>query len=204
MKRPFASHATGWIVLAGLVAFFPQLAGCDTTAPTQKIGGGATEAPQTPSPNDTHKPSNQERPDAKAEALTPPTEVEKNPSDSETSQSTSVSKTPDASPLVKRLVIASDVQEREPIEIEGAKVKDPVVAFLELKHNGKEESGIVVTFEHESGKKVGFVELKVPAESPRFRTWARTRNISEAGEWTAVIRSQSGEELARKSFTVAG
>jgi hypothetical protein len=203
MKRPFASHATGWIVLAGLIAFFPQLAGCDTTAPSRKMEGGAAEPQSTAPSTESPKSSQQRTQDSEPQGLVDAS-AKTTPTDPESNKTAPPASTGSEAPLVKRLVIASDIQQREPIEIESAKVKDPVVAFLELKHSGKEESGIVVTFEHESGKKVGFVELKVPAESPRFRTWARTRNIGEAGEWTAVVRSKSGEELARKSFTVAG
>jgi hypothetical protein len=107
-------------------------------------------------------------------------------------------------PTVKRLVIASEVKQREPVEIDEAKIEDPVFAFVELAYDGENEAGVVVTFEHDSGKKVGFVELAIPGPSPRYRTWARTRNISEPGTWTAVVKSRDGEELARKSFTVAG
>jgi hypothetical protein len=109
----------------------------------------------------------------------------------------------DGQPYVKRLVIASAVQEREPVELENGKVAEPILAFVELKNLSESEAGVIVTFEHESGKKVGYVELSVPAESNRYRTWARTHNIQEPGTWTAVVKSQTGEELARKSFTVS-
>lgn len=107
-------------------------------------------------------------------------------------------------PSVKRLIMASDVKDREPIELGQAQSKQPVVAFVELNNASGAESSVVITFEHENGKKVGFIELNVPGESPRHRTWGRTRNIDESGIWTAVVRTKEGEELARQSFSVTG
>lgn len=107
-------------------------------------------------------------------------------------------------PTVKRLVIASGVVEREPLALVDAQVDEPVVAFVELSNKSEQERTIVVTFEHESGKEVGFIELTVPGESPRYRTWGRTRNIKEPGKWDVVVVGKGGQELARESFSVAG
>lgn len=108
-------------------------------------------------------------------------------------------------PQVKRLVLATDVENREPLALDGAaQLGEPLVAFVEAVHPGAAPATVVVTFEHSSGQKVGFVELEVPGESPRYRTWARTRNIKKPGEWQAVVRLEDGSELARQSFTVAG
>lgn len=109
-----------------------------------------------------------------------------------------------ALPQVKRLVIAQGVENREPLPFEGSvSLGEPVTAFVELAHGGSDDVRILVTFEHASGAKVGFVELDVPGESPRYRTWARTQNVKQAGEWQAVVALQNGPELARQSFTVA-
>lgn len=106
-------------------------------------------------------------------------------------------------PTVKRLVLASRVEQREPVALSGdVPLGEPLVAFLEVTHRGEEPLDLVVTFEHASGQKVGFVELRVPEKSPRFRTWARTQNIRQSGEWQAVVRQKDGAELARQSFTV--
>jgi hypothetical protein len=109
-----------------------------------------------------------------------------------------------AASVVKRLVLASRVEQREPVALTGdAALGEPLVAFLELSHPGEEPLDLVVTFEHASGQKVGFVELRVPEKSPRFRTWARTQNVRQSGQWQAVVRQKDGPELARQSFTVA-
>jgi hypothetical protein len=103
---------------------------------------------------------------------------------------------------IRRLVLASRVVEREPELALTPRVNEPLMAFVEAKNDASEEERLIVTFEHESGKKVGFVELRVPGGTNRYRTWARTRNLNEPGNWAAVVRSEGGTELGRTSFTV--
>lgn len=105
--------------------------------------------------------------------------------------------------IVSRLVLASEVKNREPVPLTDAHAKQPLVAFVEAKNEAAEPTSIVVTFQHESGRTVGFIELEVPGKSPRFRTWARTQNVNEPGTWTAIVRGASGRELGRHSFTVS-
>lgn len=109
----------------------------------------------------------------------------------------------DVPPQVKRLVLATDVQNREPIALEGAaRAGEPLTAFIELANTADAPANIIVTFEHAKGDKVGFVELSVPESSPRYRTWARTRQVRTPGAWHAVVTHKGGEEIARQSFTV--
>ena len=208
MTTLFSSHTAGWLTLAALLAFSPQLAGCDTTAPSKK-DAATSAAVKSADSKTVAKPRDQ------AEGKTPNADAMKEVAKKEDggeaegepgadAASANAEAAPAEAPLVKRLVIASDIEEREPVELASAKVNEPIVAFVELNNKHDTESDIVVTFEHESGKKVGYVELTVPPKSPRFRTWGRTRNIKDAGEWTAIVSTKSGEELARKSFTVAG
>lgn len=201
MKQLFSSYTSGWIVLAALLASSGPLAGCDTSAPSKKDAAQTTQAHANEAKPSVATSANE----ADAETTLAPTpegqkkdEKEKEVPKERTSETTS------AAPLVKRLIIASDIKEREPVELTDAQVEQPVVAFVELKNAEETDMGVVVTFEHEDGKKVGFVELTVPGKSPRYRTWARTRNIKTPGEWTAIVTSASGEELARKTFQVAG
>lgn len=109
-----------------------------------------------------------------------------------------------AQPKVKRLVLAADVEDREPIALEKPQVKEPVVAFLELANETEHATEVRVTFIHESGLKVGMIDLTVPAKSPRYRTWGRTRNISRPGTWSVVVHSADGRELERQRFDVTG
>ncbi len=78
-----------------------------------------------------------------------------------------------------------------------------MIAFVELVNRGDDDGSVVVTFEHEGIEPVGHVHLKVPANSRRWRTWARTRMIKKPGSWQAVVRTPDGKELARQSFEVA-
>ncbi len=203
IQQLFASHAVGWMVLSGLLVSAGHLAGCDTSAPSQKSTKDDVpthaEAKAQVDPDDA-------QPKPSAEVSKPEGDT-KGLDTAPKAKSGKLEGAEDSSglaPLVKRLVIASDIQEREPVELTDAKIEEPVVAFVELKNPEDAEMGVVVTFEHEGGQKVGFVELSVPGNSSRYRTWARTRNIKKPGEWTAVVKSKSGEELARKSFQVAG
>jgi hypothetical protein len=204
MTHPLFSRTTGWFTLAALLALSPELAGCDTSAPSAKESTRASsvEVKEKTPPVET-KTEAQKLGAASRAASTEPAPGPAVQKDSNLASATS-GVIPDAAPVIKRFIIASDVAEREPIALADGKVTEPVVAFLELGNKADAESGVVITFEHESGRKVGFIELSVPAETSRYRTWGRTRNIQQPGEWTAIVSSKSGEELARKTFTVTG
>jgi hypothetical protein len=105
---------------------------------------------------------------------------------------------------IKRLVITHAVQSREPLAAEALIAGSPVYAFLELANRGDASGRIVVTFEREGAKPVGHVELEVPAETTRWRTWGKTALIKEPGSWDAVIKSADGRELGRQTFEVKG
>ncbi|MGK3967095.1 DUF2914 domain-containing protein [Sorangium sp. So ce118] len=106
---------------------------------------------------------------------------------------------------VKRLVVAAGVKDREPVA-PGITFRAPeterLYAFIELENRSDVEGEITVAFvPPDGGAPVGNVTLGV-GPSPRWRTWAFTRGARKAGEWTAVVRSETGEELARAPFEV--
>ncbi|KYF68054.1 DUF2914 domain-containing protein, partial [Sorangium cellulosum] len=106
---------------------------------------------------------------------------------------------------VKRLVIAEGVKDREPVA-PGTTFRAPeterLYAFVELENRSDVEGEVTVSFvPPDGGAPVGNVTLGV-GPSPRWRTWAFTRGARRAGEWTAVVRSETGEELARAPFEV--
>jgi hypothetical protein len=105
---------------------------------------------------------------------------------------------------MKRLVVTTQVEQREPAPTtELTAGQGPIVAFVELGNESTEDQYVIVTFEHEDGiDAVGHIKLKVPARQPRWRTWGRTRMISDAGEWVAVVRTEDGRELGRQPFAV--
>jgi hypothetical protein len=105
---------------------------------------------------------------------------------------------------VKRLVVTQAVEGREPVETSEVSSSTPVIAFVEVATDGREDQNVVVTFEHETGDRVGLVNLNVPGNKSRWRTWGRTYDVNRDGRWTAVVRDSRGEELGRTAFTVRG
>jgi len=106
---------------------------------------------------------------------------------------------------VKRLVLAQGVKNREPVQV-GRSFYGPeaerIYAFVEVENKSDHEGEISVAFiPPGGGAAVGNVTLEV-GSSPRWRTWAYTRGVQKAGEWTAVVRSETGEVLAREAFEV--
>lgn len=111
--------------------------------------------------------------------------------------------TADGSVQVKRLVVTEAVEDREPVEVsEVVSGETPVFAFLELATGQGAEHELSVSFEHEAGNRTGVVNLSVPANQSRWRTWGRTHDIDREGRWTAVVRDRRGAELGRTEFTV--
>lgn len=104
---------------------------------------------------------------------------------------------------VKRLVVTRKVEDREPAKdgpsfsLDGA----PLYAFVEMENRTEDAAKIVITFE-KAGTSTGHIELGVPANQSRWRTWGLTRGIRDAGEWVAVVRTVEGAELARVPFAV--
>ena len=78
---------------------------------------------------------------------------------------------------------------------------DPIYAFVEVQNASPEDGAIVISFER-AGVRAGNVNLAVPANQPRWRTWAWSKGVKEPGEWIAVVRSSGGRELARTAFEV--
>lgn len=113
-----------------------------------------------------------------------------------------------ATPLaVKRFVVASAIEAREPVVAEKLSLanRPPVFAFAELENPGVDAQKIRITFEQQgvsSGKIVGNVELAVPPSRSRWRTWAKTQLIDKPGAWAAVLRDEQGQVLARTPFEV--
>jgi len=106
--------------------------------------------------------------------------------------------------LLRRIVVARDVEGREPVGASETFEQGggALYAFVEAASESDLDQDIVITFERPDGTAVGFVNLLVPAEVPRWRTWARTHNVGQTGQWAAVARTAEGELLGRRPFTV--
>lgn len=111
---------------------------------------------------------------------------------------------PSADLVVKRFVVATGVEDREPvlsptIQSDASRV----FAFAELANPGAEPQRVRVTFERKgSNARVGHAVLEVPATSKRYRTWGTSQHVKEPGEWEAVLWNERGDELARAPFAV--
>lgn len=104
---------------------------------------------------------------------------------------------------VKRLVVTRKVEAREPVDTKDTFALDgaPLYAFVEMENRTADASQIVITFE-KPGTSAGHIELGVPANQARWRTWGMTRGIKDTGDWDVVVRTTEGAELARTSFAV--
>ncbi|MDH3728832.1 MAG: DUF2914 domain-containing protein [Myxococcales bacterium] len=105
---------------------------------------------------------------------------------------------------IHRLITAPDVQGREPLAASSifGDDEEKVYAFLELSNESSEGKTVTVFFTGPSGKISGGVELEVPANVPRWRTWAYTRFADEVGLWRVEVRSSSGVLLGFLPFEV--
>jgi hypothetical protein len=187
---------------AALAASVAVASGCRGEAQTEAApGGGAAEHVVAPPASET-KARVAPAGTAQAEARPADRSVRsREPSGETRHEVTSTEKAAEADIKVKRLVVTRGVEDREPLPTESLTVGAPVFAFLELENEGDARGGIVITFEHDR-ESVGHVELSVPADAPRWRTWGRTAMIRSAGEWTAVVKTAEGRELARQAFEV--
>lgn len=104
---------------------------------------------------------------------------------------------------VKRLVVARGVENHEPVDISDSfRIENkPLYAFIELENGSSGDGEVLVVFEKGS-KRTGMVELSVPGNAKRWRTWGRSHGIKEAGQWFAVVRGADGKELARTPFSI--
>ncbi len=106
---------------------------------------------------------------------------------------------------IRRLITASNIEDREPVAASPvfADGEDRVYAFLELSNESSEAKTVTVFFMSPSGKVHGGVELAVPANAARWRTWAYTRFADELGLWRVEVRSSAGALLGSLPFEVA-
>lgn len=104
-----------------------------------------------------------------------------------------------------RLQLATAIEDREPVSPGTAftTTDERIFAFLQLRNDGDAERTVVVTFERPDGARVGNATLAVPGHQPRWRTWASTRHVRQAGRWTAHVETEDGEPVGTLAFTVS-
>lgn len=105
---------------------------------------------------------------------------------------------------VRRLVVAHDVVDREPVVRESTfeAGRDRVFAFVEARNAGADAGAVHIYFEGPTGQRVGDIGLDVPGAQRRWRTWGYSRNVSTPGTWEAVVVDDDGHVLAREAFEV--
>ncbi|HEY3821678.1 MAG TPA: DUF2914 domain-containing protein [Polyangiaceae bacterium] len=106
---------------------------------------------------------------------------------------------------VDRLVIARGVESREPLGADTVFAADEkrLFAFVEVDNPEHAPGDLRVQFVGPGGRTQPPIELSV-GESPRWRTWAFTRNARAPGTWKAVVRDERGHVLASTEFDVRG
>ncbi len=105
---------------------------------------------------------------------------------------------------IQRLVTAPEVERREPLG--SSSVFGPhderVYAFVEVRNESEEDKTLLVHFIGPEGQVSGGIELRIPASTPRWRTWAYTRNATKPGIWRVEIRSDDGTLIGALPFEV--
>ncbi len=105
---------------------------------------------------------------------------------------------------LRRFALSRSVENREPIDPAFAFPNEeaPLFAFVDVANATDEERSVRVIFESPTGEQMGMVDLDVPSEAPRWRTWAYSRMITEPGEWEAVVETDDGDVIGRISFEI--
>lgn len=106
---------------------------------------------------------------------------------------------------LNRLLTAPSVEAREPVAASSlfGHHEEKIYAFMDVENSSAEDKVLTVFFIAPSGKATGGVELSIPADTPRWRTWAFTRHADEVGLWRVEVRSPSGALLGALPFEVA-
>lgn len=105
---------------------------------------------------------------------------------------------------VRRMMLSRTIEDREPVapSTEFHASSDRLYAFFDIRNENDEEATFLVTFDGPGGRSAGHVELSVPADVGRWRTWAYTRNATEPGEWVAQLHDVDGNLLGSQAFTI--
>ncbi len=71
-------------------------------------------------------------------------------------------------------------------------------AFVEVRNESEDDKTLLVHFIGPEGQVSG----GIPASTPRWRTWAYTRNATKPGLWRVEIRSEDGTLVGALPFEV--
>jgi len=111
--------------------------------------------------------------------------------------------TPTGALSVSRLVLATGVSEREPLDPASAfslAATSHVYAFVEVANPHAEATTIEVAWlDVATGKERRSYTLDIQAHK-RWRTWARSALPKTPGAWAVLVRDVNGVELARTAY----
>ena len=106
--------------------------------------------------------------------------------------------------VIQRMRTALTIENREP----AAAVStfgyhdERVYAFVEVTNENESDANLTVHFVGPGGQVTGGIELRIPANAPRWRTWAYTKHAKEPGLWRVEIRNEQGSLLGALPFEV--
>ncbi|MCU0677075.1 MAG: DUF2914 domain-containing protein [Myxococcota bacterium] len=105
---------------------------------------------------------------------------------------------------LRRLALTRRIEGREPV-MPGttfAASSERLYAFVEASSTADDARELVVSFFGPGHRHTGVVTLTIPADAPRWRTWAYTAHANEPGAWTAEIRTKDGALVGRQRFVI--
>jgi len=105
---------------------------------------------------------------------------------------------------LRRLALTRRIESREPV-MPGttfAASSERLYAFVEASSTAEDARELVVSFFGPGHRHTGVVTLTIPADAPRWRTWAYTAHADEPGAWTAEVRTKDGALVGRQRFVI--
>jgi len=105
---------------------------------------------------------------------------------------------------IQRLMTAPAVEHREPVaasSVFGGQ-DETVYAFVDVSNESEEEKTLLVHFIGPQEQVGGGIELRIPPDVPRWRTWAYTKHAKKPGLWRVEIRGVDGTLLGALPFEV--
>lgn len=105
---------------------------------------------------------------------------------------------------LRRFALTRRIEDREPVAPSArfTASSDRLYAFVEAASTADEERELVVSFFGPGSRHTGVVTLTIPADAPRWRTWAYTAHANEPGAWTAEVRTKDGALVGRQRFVI--
>lgn len=105
---------------------------------------------------------------------------------------------------LRRIALANEVENREPVGVatnfgKGTRVH----LFMDAKNLSDKDLELVVSWHDPAQAQAVTIPLKVPAHAGRYRTWANSSPIYRPGTHEVSVQVKDGPEVYRTSFTVA-